>query len=389
MAYIGALNMDEVLEHARFLAKNGGLAVEDDATGLEDLAVMGPAEIYSVSAALAAAGGGILMSSGGTTGQPKLTVVPYHQALDRLLREWRPLNPGDVLLNLFTPGRMWASHYYMQALAAASDCVVIPAGPYGPDEVSGWLPVFRRSGVNALCGTPTALADLAQGILAAGGDPLPVRKLIWMAEPWTDEKRATVCAAFPGIEFWGNYGSVETYVMATSDPGCDPEVLHLMEGQILEPDDEGGLLTRAGSGWTVPTVRYRLGDRVGAAPCRCQRPFGLKVIARADDSIKLGGCLISIGDILRGTRQVAGVTEAQLSLDRGDSGKTSVRELAVHFTGAADPARVRQHLMEQFYDLAVIHEHYPDAIRVRLVPKLERVARTNKVPPAVWRETST
>lgn len=382
---IGHLDWPDIGRTARELADLGGAPVPPDPTSLADLLVTGPAEILAVSRSMSRSAGAVVMSSGGTTGRPKLTYVPYHQALGRLLEVWRPLHPGDVLLNLFTPGRLWASHYYMQALAQRCGCDILPAGPYEPDEAAAWLPMFADLGVTAAAGTPTALADLARAVLDSGRT-LPLRKLIWMAEPWTLEKEAAVRSAFPGIEFWGNYGSVETYVIATNDPRCDAATLHLMPDQVLEPDDAGALLTRRGGGWTVPTVRYRLGDRVSAAACRCGRPDGLRVDGRADDAIKLHGALVGIGEVLAVVRRQPGVRDAQLVLSRGGGSRHDVRHVAVHVTGDACADRVRAGLLREFYDLGVVAQHHPDAIAVTAVTALARVRRTNKIPPMVWRD---
>ncbi|WKB35674.1 hypothetical protein QS257_19950 [Terrilactibacillus sp. S3-3] len=204
------------------------------------------------------------MSSGGTTGKPKLTWNPYHLALGRLLQSWRPLRPGNVLLNLFNAGRMWGSHYYMQSLAEKSMCTVMPSGPYTPKEVSVWISMFKEVGLDSLAGTPTGLADFAEGVINSK-ESLPIKVIIWMGEPWTVYKRELIRQAFPEAELWGNYGSVESWVMGTNGPGCDETVLHLLPDQVIEPDQEGALLTRVGDGWTVPTVRYRLGDLVEPA----------------------------------------------------------------------------------------------------------------------------
>ncbi|MFY1636257.1 AMP-binding protein [Solwaraspora sp. WMMB335] len=382
---IGAVPWDGLLDQARLIAKCGGPVVPEEAVSLADLAVTGPDEIFTVSRAVTRPTGGVLMSSGGTTGRPKLTFVAYHQAIDRLLAQWRPLDTGDLLLNLFTPGRLWASHYYMQALAQRCGSDVAPFGPIGPDEVAEWLPLLRRLRVNAVAGTPTALADLARGVLDAGGRT-PIEKIIWMAEPWTEEKETVVRAAFDQVRLWGNYGSVETYVIATSTPACGTSVLHLMPDQVLEPDDGGALLSRVGDGWTVPTVRYRLGDRVAAARCGCGRSDGLRVLGRADDAIKLGGALVGIGTVLAVVKGEPGVRDAQLVLARAAGERHSVSKLTVHFTGEATVDAVRRRLLHQFYDLGVIARHEPDAVAVERVDRLHRVERTNKIPPMVWLE---
>jgi phenylacetate-CoA ligase len=172
--------------------------------------------------------------------------------------------------------------------------------------------------------------------------------------------------------------------MATNTPACDLRTLHLMPDQLLELDDEGALLTRAGDGWTVPVIRYRLGDRIGPAVCRCGREDALRVLGRADDAIKVYGTLVGVGEVLSGITGQPGVDEAQLVLTPGRDGDRSVSRMTVQFTGDAAASDVLDNLLRKFYDLGVVAHHYPDAIDVRSVDHLVRVPRTNKVPPMIW-----
>ncbi len=382
---IGAINWETILNHARQLSELGGLKVSASANSLADLPISGPNQILSVTRAAAQHSGSVLMSSGGTTGKPKLTYVPHHQALERLLLQWRPLQPENVMLNLFNPGRMWGSHYYMQSLAEYSRCTVIPSGPYAPEEVTNWISMFTDVHLDALAGTPTGLADFAQGVLDADRQ-LEIKTIIWMAEPWTDPKYETVTRAFPNAGFWANYGSVETYVIATNTPDCDLGVLHLMPDQVLEPDEQGALLTRVGSGWTMPVIRYRLGDRVAPARCRCGKPDGLRVLGRADDSVSLRSALFSVNEVLTLAERNAGVQEAQLVLTRSDDSPKAASSLTLEFTGSADPEYICAQLLKELYHLAAVAQRYPGAIIARRVDKLNRVERTNKVPSVVWKE---
>lgn len=384
---LGELAWDRILDQARELEQQGGAPVPAEPAGLADLAVSGHAEIFAVSRHRTADSGGMVLSSGGTTGSPKVAFVAYHQAIDRLLARWRPLESDTLLLNLFTPGRMWASHYYMQTLAERVGCDVLPSGPLDAAELPAWLDTFSDLGVTALAGTPTALTDLAVGVLDTG-KRLDVHRIIWMGEPWTDAALATVRDAFPDARLWGNYGAVETYVIATNTPVCDLRVLHLMPDQVLELDDAGALLTRAGAGWTVPTVRYRLGDRLAPAECRCGRPDGLRVLGRADDAIKLSAGLFSTGELLDLTTALPGVRAAQLVLTRETEYGHVVHRIAVHYTGTANPEDVRAGLLAGSFRLRGFAKGNPAVLDTVRVQRLTRAERTNKVPPVLWRRPS-
>jgi phenylacetate-CoA ligase len=385
MKRIGDLSTTVALEHARQLQLSGGTPLDGRIADWNDVPESTAREVYDISRRRADLDGAMLMSSGGTTGTPKLTFVPYHQACSRLLREWRPLAQGDVMLNLFTPGRFWASHYYMQELAAVSGAIVAPTGPFDIDDIRNWVQIFRDNGVNALAGTPTGIHEFAIGV-EKSGMTLPVSKIIWMAEPWVGGKRNFTRRVFPNAKFWGNYGSVETYVVGTNTPECDSDVMHLLEDQLLEIDKDGALITRTGPGWTIPLVRYRLRDEIVLTKCRCGRPHAFRVLGRADDAIILRSTMFSINEMLSKAREQPGVEETQLICDPEEDNPKAASRVVLSFVGTADPENVKAALLDFFYDLPTITRPFPDAFKVKSATKLIANNRTNKVPPLIWRK---
>jgi len=386
MIVIGTLDHGEIVSHARCLQSLGGPAVSDTASSLGDLPICDASAIYSITRTLSKGRGGILMSSGGTTGKPKLTVNPFDQACGRLLAEWKPLIPSDVLLNLFNPGRLWGSHYYMQELAAASHAVIAPAGPYAIEDVRNWMTIFDYVQLNALAGTPTGLYEFALGVQMTGRS-LPIEKIIWMAEPWVDGKREFVESQFPRAQFWGNYGSVETYVIGTNNPKCDPYTFHLMKDQALEIDDEGALLSRVGEKWTVPIVRYRIRDELKPASCRCGRDDAFMIVGRSDDSISLRSILFSVNELRSVALGVAGVREVQLVCSQDRDNPKAAASLTIAYVGTADSDEVMKRITSNFYHMPAILRSYRDALRVERVTSLQSNSRTQKTAPLVWKES--
>ncbi|WP_228979449.1 AMP-binding protein [Streptomyces sp. DH12] len=353
----------------------------------------GPAQVTAATRALAARAGGQVVASGGTTGRIKLTTIAPDQGVPRLLRSWRPLRPGDVLLNLFRPGRLWGAHYFYNALATHCRASVLPMGPVPDGELSDWTGVFDATGVNALAGAPSALADFADAVRAAGAQ-LPVTAVVWAGEPLTPARRLRIERAFPTARMWGNYGSIETYVIATSRPECAPGVLHLLPDQELAYDAEGTWLTRVGAGWPAPAVRYRLGDRIDAVTgCPCGGGDALRVLGRTDDRLKFHNTMVRLGDLLEAARAVPGVADAQLLLTRDPAAEGSLAGLTVRWTGhgpGAGPAppgsdAVRAALLRHVYALGVIAAQHPHSVGAERAARLERNTRTGKVVPYVWR----
>lgn len=343
----------------------------------------GPADVTALSRALAAADGGQVVASGGTTGQVKITTIAHHQGIPRLLRTWRPLRTGDVLLNLFRAGRLWGAHYFYNALAAQCSASVLPMGPVGADELPDWLGTFADAGVTALAGPPSVLADFAA---ATGPGRLDVSTVIWVGEPMTAARRNAVAAAFPRARLWGNYGSIETYVVAANDPACDPSVLHLLPDQVLEVDGERTLLTRAGDGWPVPVRRYRLGDRVERAGCPCRRGDAFRVLGRTDDRVKFWNTLLRLGDVLAVARSCPGVEDAQLVLTPDRRDPAAIAAVEVRHVGHAPD--LRDHLLRRVYALAAIAAAQPGAVAVTRAGRLARNDRTGKVTPYLTQESA-
>ncbi|WP_444917220.1 AMP-binding protein [Microbulbifer sp. JMSA003] len=380
---IGHLDWNAILAHARSLSPYGGPDIPVSAACLDDIPVCGPAELKHISQNAAQEHGAIIMSSGGTTGKPKLAYTPYHQAAQRLLKEWRPLSSQSVLLNLFNPGRLWGAHYFIQTLAEASKCTIAPTGPFIPGEVENWLELLHNIDVDSLAGAPTGLADFAEGILNSGSQ-LPIKTIIWMGEPWTKAKLKVIRKAFPNAGLWCDYGSVETNSIAVNSPECDLEKYHLLEGQLIETDDQGALLTRIGEGWTVPIIRYRLGDLIKPTTCRCGRPRALLIEGRADDAISLCSALLSTSKITSLAYDCTGVEEVQLLLSCRSPDQKSADRITLQFTGSADASKVSEYVRANIHNLASVVKQYPQSFNAKKVHQLRRIPRTNKIPQVIW-----
>ncbi|GAB3227397.1 hypothetical protein GCM10027447_18460 [Glycomyces halotolerans] len=353
-------------------------------TGLTGVDPWGPEHLRAAATERARRHGGLVVSSGGTTGEPKLTVIAPDMGIPRLRETWDPLGPGDVLLNLFSAGRMWGAHHFYNALALHSSAVVAPMGALSDDDVDQWAQALADLRVTAIAGAPNVLARIARKA-AASRISLPVRTVIWSGEPMTPARMAAIRSAFPNAGAWANYGSIETFVIGVNWPACAPDTLHLLADQILELEAEGALLTRAGPGWPVPVIRYRLGDRLREARCACGRADAFNVAGRADDGFKLYGSRFRIGDVLAQAASIPGVEEAQVLLERDPDEPSAVTAMRLRYTGPeADPARVEAALTAAIYGLGFVAGHTPEAVSAERADDLERSPQTNKVLPAVW-----
>ncbi|MFC4628733.1 AMP-binding protein [Promicromonospora alba] len=335
-------------------------------------------ELQDAAARSASRQGRLVVASGGTTGLPKLTVIRGDMGIPQLLRLWSPLRSDDVLLNLFSPGRLWGAHYFYNALGLSSGADVVPIGVLERGEAADWAQALDQLNVSALAGAPNVLAAFADAMRVAG-TRLSVRTVIWSGEPMTLGRMRRLRQAFPEARFWANYGSIETFVVGVNWPECEVGTLHLLPGQILEPDADGALLTRVDDRWPAPAVRYRTGDLLIGATCVCARPDAFRVGPRTNDTVKLFGTRVSCADIVAQALSTSDVDEAQVVLAGAPGPTVTPDRIRVRYTGSAEPSAVRSSLLDSHVGLRFVAGHTPEAVVVERSTDLERNSRTHKV----------
>ncbi len=160
----------------------------------------------------------LLYFTSGTTSKPKL-VLHTHQSypighLSTMF--WIGLQPGDVHLNISSPG--WAKHAWSCFFAPwnAGACVFIYN--YARFNAQALLGVLERCRVTTLCAPPTVWRMLIQEDLAAHRERLFLRELIGAGEPLNPEIIDRVQKAW-GIPLRDGYGQTETTAQIGNSPG--------------------------------------------------------------------------------------------------------------------------------------------------------------------------
>ncbi len=160
----------------------------------------------------------LLYFTSGTTSKPKL-VLHTHESypvghLSTLY--WLGLRPGDVHLNISSPG--WAKHAWSCFFAPwiAGACIFI----YNSARFSapGLLAALERHGVTSLCAPPTVWRMLIQEDLAAWRSRLKLRELVGAGEPLNPEIIEQVRNAW-GLTLRDGYGQTETTAQIGNTPG--------------------------------------------------------------------------------------------------------------------------------------------------------------------------
>ena len=160
----------------------------------------------------------LLYFTSGTTAQPKLVLhTQQSYPVGHLsTRYWIGLGPGDVHLNISSPG--WAKHAWSCFFAPwnAGACVFI----YNTArfQAQGLLAVLARCRVTSLCAPPTVWRMLIQEDLAAYRERLALREVVGAGEPLNPEIIEQVRAAW-GLTLRDGYGQTETTAQIGNTPG--------------------------------------------------------------------------------------------------------------------------------------------------------------------------
>jgi acetyl-CoA synthetase len=225
----------------------------------------------------------LLYFTSGTTAKPKL-VLHSHESYPvghLSTMYWLGLQPGDVHLNISSPG--WAKHAWSCFFAPwnAEATVFIVNQPRF--NARGLLDIVARSGVTTFCAPPTVWRMLIQEDLAAW--PVRLKELIGAGEPLNPEVIERVKAAW-GLTIRDGYGQTETTAQIGNTPG-----------ETVKPGSMGRPL---------PGYRVQLLDASGAAQEEGEvcltldpPPLGLMQGYQSDDGtmVPLAGDVYRTGDV--------------------------------------------------------------------------------------------
>src|SRR5689334_1519365 len=158
----------------------------------------------------------LLYFTSGTTAKPKL-VLHSHQTYPvghLSTMYWLGLRPGDIHLNISSPG--WAKHAWSCFFAPWNAQAAVFIFNQRRFNVRGLLDAIVRCGVTTFCAPPTVWRMLIQEDLSAW--PVRIRELISAGEPLNPEVIERVRSAW-GIIIRDGYGQTETTALIGNSPG--------------------------------------------------------------------------------------------------------------------------------------------------------------------------
>src|SRR5581483_6093689 len=227
----------------------------------------------------------LLYFTSGTTAKPKL--VRHSQRSYPVghlsTMYWLGLKPGDVHLNISSPG--WAKHAWSCFFAPWNAGATIFIVNQPRFEAKQLLATIGRCGVTTLCAPPTVWRLFIQERLA--DFKVSLREVCGAGEPLNPEVIDQVRAAW-GLTIRDGYGQTETTALAGNSPGQKVKVGSMgrpLPGYRVQIMDADGHVTKEGE------VTLVLG---------AERPAGLMQGYQGDDGKVSGadGTLYRSGDVV-------------------------------------------------------------------------------------------
>ncbi len=184
-----------------------------------------------------------LYFTSGTTAKPKLVEHTHASYPIGHLSTmyWLGLQPGDVHLNISSPG--WAKHAWSNVFApwnAEATVLILNAARFSATRL---LDTLTRCAVTSLCAPPTVWRMLIQEDLTAWRPPL--REVLSAGEPLNPEVIEQVRRAW-GLTIRDGYGQTETTAQIGNPPG-----------QAVKP----GSMGRPLPGYVIELIDPASGDR--------------------------------------------------------------------------------------------------------------------------------
>ncbi|MFN3429749.1 MAG: acyl-CoA reductase [Candidatus Sericytochromatia bacterium] len=353
--------------------------------------------------------GGHWLRSGGSTGDPKLSIFAYEDYEADMWRGARGahaagLRRGDKVANLFFSGDLYGSFLSLNRVLELVGCNSFPFTNHAPVEsVLHCLKAFEIE-------TVIGLSSWVQAVLQeAMKDPagLHVRHVLYAGEHFHDKERQALRAGLGITRVTSiGYGAVDAGPMGYQCAHCPGAVHHLHADhvylEILDPatglpvvgEAPGEIVVTNLNRRLMPLIRYRIGDRGRWVPgdCACGSPAPrFELLGRVEEGFLAGDAAFQYREIqavVEGFGPLHSSPQVELT-GSATADRVAIRAELVG-TGA-DAAGLAAQLREGLLARVPALGRPGVELAVEVVPvgQLERVGRTGKIVRIIDRRTPT
>ncbi|MEM3445216.1 MAG: acyl-CoA reductase, partial [Thermoplasmata archaeon] len=296
---------------------------------------------------------GYLFSSGGTTGAPKYgfySKEEFHHSAKLLAYGLvhAGLEPGDIVLNLFIPGRLWSGFLAVNEALLQINCTVLPLG--GEVEEGKAIELIEKFNVNVLMGMPVNIAKIFQVARETGrtGKLRSVKKIFYAGEAFPRAEEQGVREILPDVKIRSaGYACVDTGPIGFPCPVKGDGVHHTLPDVVVEIENSEILVTplyrRA-----IPIIRYRTGDRGEwlEGDCECGyhgRTF--RLLGRVDEIVMTGNIRFSPGEVEEVLKELLKAEEVDFQIVV--EGKT----ISLRVRGSCEVEGLRKGILDRIEEL--------------------------------------
>lgn len=336
--------------------------------------------------------GGHWLRSGGSSGDPKLSIYSYEDYEDDMARAARGawaagLRPGEKVANLFFAGDLYGSFLSLNRVLELAGANSFPFTNNAPAE--SVITCLREFGI----GTVMGLSTWVQGVLAeAARDPrgIDVHTIFFTGEPFHEKERAWLRERL-GVKRFASigYGAVDAGPMGYACTACAGGEHHVHDDhvylELLDPDtgapvgpgQVGEIVVTSLNRRVMPLLRYRVGDlaRWVEGPCACGVASPrFELLGRVEDRVAVGRWRVDYADVVAvvsGFPELAAAPQLVIEVPAG----LAVRVEASGGEPDALAAALRARLLAAVPGL----DGLPLRVEVVGPGGLERVGRTGKV----------
>ncbi|MGW5672677.1 AMP-binding protein [Micromonospora sp. NPDC003776] len=218
----------------------------------------------------------LLYFTSGTTARPKLVEHTHasYPVGHLSTMYWIGLRPGDVHLNISSPG--WAKHAWSNVFAPWNAGATVFVYNYSRFDPAGLMAAMDRCGVTSFCAPPTVWRMLIQADLRQLRRP--PRSVVGAGEPLNPEVIEQVEVAW-GVTVRDGYGQTETTAQIGNPPGAPVKpgsmgrplpgyVVTLVDPVTGEPGDDGEVCLDLAHRPTALMVGYHGDEELTATAMR-------------------------------------------------------------------------------------------------------------------------